>query len=178
MASYWQKLKDPRWQKRRLEILSSSEFRCEACLNGDETLHVHHLKYDKGKDPWEYDDNWLVVLCESCHEEWHEARDMLTAAVAGIPPAAIRQVAGYAFALSGMSPEFWRNGQQRLPADLDVAAGVYDAVRHWIPGVTPETDGFEYHIQKLIDAELQVGRGTIWQAYADFLAKKRELRRA
>lgn len=73
MATYSQKLKDPRWQKKRLEILSRDKFTCQACADSESTLHVHHLFYVRGVDPWDYEDFALVTLCESCHASEHLA---------------------------------------------------------------------------------------------------------
>lgn len=66
--SYSDKLKDPRWQKKRLEIFERDGFSCQHCSDTESTLHVHHMYYEKGKEPWEYDNNALLTLCESCHE--------------------------------------------------------------------------------------------------------------
>ena len=63
--SYSQKLRDPRWQKRRLEILNRDDFRCQVCGAEDQTLHVHHRRYQS--DPWESPDEDLETLCETCH---------------------------------------------------------------------------------------------------------------
>lgn len=68
---YIEKLKDPRWQKKRLEIMQRDDFRCRACENEDGTLNVHHVWYDKNKEPWESDDDDLVTLCDYCHKIWH-----------------------------------------------------------------------------------------------------------
>lgn len=65
---YAEKLKDPRWQKKRLEILQRDNWSCQRCYDGESTLHVHHRRYLGGKDPWEYDNNLLITLCENCHE--------------------------------------------------------------------------------------------------------------
>jgi len=35
-------------------------------------LHVHHLYYVKGRDPWEYPDFALVPLCDDCHAFQHD----------------------------------------------------------------------------------------------------------
>lgn len=67
--SYSEKLKDPRWQRRRLEILQRDEFTCNICGDGTKTLHVHHKWYESGKEPWEHPDNCLTTLCVVCHEE-------------------------------------------------------------------------------------------------------------
>lgn len=64
--NYLQKLKDPRWQKKRLEILNRDEFACRFCYDTKSTLHVHHLQYSG--EPWEAKSEHLITLCEDCHE--------------------------------------------------------------------------------------------------------------
>lgn len=59
---------DPRWQKIRLRILERDGFTCKACGNTDITLHVHHLRYKKGKKIWDVNDDDLETLCELCHK--------------------------------------------------------------------------------------------------------------
>lgn len=79
---YWQKLQDPRWQKRRLEILKRDDHTCQLCGATDTTLNVHHAHYIKGREPWEYEDDLLKTLCRGCHEKWHESQNRLLAATA------------------------------------------------------------------------------------------------
>ena len=69
-------LKDPRWQKKRLKILERDKWKCKICLDGESTLHVHHLAYNEG-DPWDAKDSELITLCEDCHE--HETINVKTA---------------------------------------------------------------------------------------------------
>lgn len=65
-----EKLKDPRWQRRRLEILNRDNFTCQKCGDIETSLHVHHRLYSKEfKEPWNYPDNLLVTLCEKCHQQ-------------------------------------------------------------------------------------------------------------
>jgi hypothetical protein len=66
--TYSEKLRDPRWQKKRLEIMQRDKFTCQLCCDDENTLNVHHHKYINGKDPWDYDNNDLITLCEECHE--------------------------------------------------------------------------------------------------------------
>lgn len=75
--TYSEKLRDPRWQKKRLEILSRDKFQCRCCGSESETLMVHHIQYTKGAEPWEYPNEFLYTLCESCHEEEHASRPAL-----------------------------------------------------------------------------------------------------
>lgn len=65
--NYAEKLKDPRWQKKRLEILNRDEWTCQGCFDTYSTLHVHHKRYIKGNDPWDCPDSILITLCEDCH---------------------------------------------------------------------------------------------------------------
>lgn len=75
--SYAEKLKDPRWQKLRLEILERDAFTCQNCDSTTTTLHVHHRRYLKGKDPWDIPVEYLVTLCEACHQEVAESEERI-----------------------------------------------------------------------------------------------------
>lgn len=75
--SYFEKMKDPRWQKKRLEVLEDRKWLCEICGDTESTLHVHHKQYFKGRDPWEYEIGQLSALCEKCHKELHVDEDEL-----------------------------------------------------------------------------------------------------
>jgi hypothetical protein len=66
--AYLAKLRDPRWQKKRLEILNRDGWMCQICGREDITLHVHHRRYIHGREPWDIDNDSLVTLCEECHE--------------------------------------------------------------------------------------------------------------
>lgn len=67
--TYSEKLRDPRWQRKRLEILNRDDFTCRDCGDKDHTLHIHHCLYGRGKEPWEAPADELRTLCEECHEE-------------------------------------------------------------------------------------------------------------
>lgn len=71
---YIEKFKDPRWQKKRLEILERDDWKCQDCGDKDETLHIHHRIYKNGIEPWEYDNRLLITLCESCHKSERKHR--------------------------------------------------------------------------------------------------------
>ena len=72
--TYSEKLRDPRWQKKRLQILERDAWTCQECYDTEATLHVHHRYYTKGAEPWEYDDAALQTLCEDCHQTEREFR--------------------------------------------------------------------------------------------------------
>lgn len=73
--TYSEKLKDPRWQKKRLEVFQRDEFTCQICGDTENMLMVHHRIYLPDCDPWEYPDHLLITLCENCHEA--ESRNRL-----------------------------------------------------------------------------------------------------
>jgi hypothetical protein len=80
-ADFFAKYKDPRWQKKRLEVMRQANFRCESCESKDKTLNVHHKSYKKNQSPWEYDEWELECLCEDCHSEKHKIKERLTDAL-------------------------------------------------------------------------------------------------
>lgn len=76
--SYSEKLKDPRWQRKRLEIMQRDGFKCRDCDNSQHTLHVHHCGYAKG-NPWETSGEMLLTLCDGCHQTRQSAEDEIKA---------------------------------------------------------------------------------------------------
>ena len=65
--TYAQKLKDPRWKVRRLEIIKAFNGKCAHC-DSTNRIEVHHINYRKDREPWEYRDSELMCLCRNCHE--------------------------------------------------------------------------------------------------------------
>lgn len=68
---YKEQLKSPKWQKRRLEIMSRDNFTCQMCGATDKQLHVHHIRYKPGRYIWDYKDDEIITLCEDCHNNEH-----------------------------------------------------------------------------------------------------------
>jgi hypothetical protein len=64
--NYFEKLKDPRWQKKRLKIFERDNWQCQSCGKKEETLVVHH-KFYTSKDPWDEPEENLATLCSFCH---------------------------------------------------------------------------------------------------------------
>ena len=71
---YFEKLKDPRWQKTRLKIFDRDTWKCRICDNSEETLHCHHLKYDYSVEPWDIATNSLLTVCNNCHKFIHDVK--------------------------------------------------------------------------------------------------------
>lgn len=67
MKTYAEKLRDPRWQRKRLEIMQRDNFTCTQCGDTTDTQNVHHWQYSK--EPWDAKNEDLTTVCRSCHEE-------------------------------------------------------------------------------------------------------------
>lgn len=79
--TYSEKLRDPRWQKKRLDIFNRDGWVCQSCdrncLDLRLTAHIHHILYLPDCEPWEYDDKYLATYCEFCHETEHLIGDQI-----------------------------------------------------------------------------------------------------
>lgn len=98
--SYWELLRDPRWQKMRLEIMQRDSFACKQCGDEKSTLNVHHTYYERDKMPWDYPPWSLHTLCEPCHETAEEDLATLRRAIGLLSLRQIEELTGYAYALS------------------------------------------------------------------------------
>ena len=67
--TYTDKLRDPRWQRKRLEIFQRDNFTCRNCKDEATLLTVHHLCYLPNVEPWDHPDILLLTLCDPCHED-------------------------------------------------------------------------------------------------------------
>ena len=95
MTTYSEKLRSPKWQKKRLEILNRDGWKCLFCGTEIENLQVHHILYKK-REPWDYPDYLYQTLCETCHQERQEltdkAVDAVRIAVAKVPSKRLIQI--------------------------------------------------------------------------------------
>lgn len=103
--SYWELLKHPKWQRKRLEIMERAKFACEACEGAETTLNVHHTYYEKGRKPWEYPNESLKCLCADCHAELHDTTSKLTRQLAHLAQHEIEVLYGYALGLQSHNLE-------------------------------------------------------------------------
>jgi 5-methylcytosine-specific restriction endonuclease McrA len=76
-GSYGALLFKPEWRSKRKEILFRDNHSCVICKSNS-NLQVHHRQYhftikeNQFKLPWQYPENLLVTLCESCHNKGHQ----------------------------------------------------------------------------------------------------------
>lgn len=87
---YMEKLRDPRWQKKKNGVLERDDYTCTWCgagLNDGRNLQVHHGFYSRDYDnPWEYPNESLFTLCESCHQQAEVIRAQVYQALGHLHP--------------------------------------------------------------------------------------------
>jgi hypothetical protein len=69
--NYYTQMQHPLWQKKRLEVMETHDFKCQTCGSEEDQLNVHHPVYKRGAMIWEYKTHELECLCEKCHKEAH-----------------------------------------------------------------------------------------------------------
>jgi hypothetical protein len=65
---YAEKLRNPKWQKKRLNIFNRDNWTCTICGDMETELQVHHTKYTVN-DPWDELDYNLITVCCLCHQQ-------------------------------------------------------------------------------------------------------------
>ena len=58
----------------RLQVFERDKWTCRTCDATDKTLHVHHVFYRPGREPWDYPLWAFLTLCAECHEGAHEGQ--------------------------------------------------------------------------------------------------------
>ena len=112
MSKWSSAFRDSRWQKLRLEVMERDTWTCQNCQASGEgvTLNVHHITYESGHAPWEYDPSDLITWCEKCHREIHQLQKKLLksivvsgACLEGGATCIIKKMIGYSDGLVGPS---------------------------------------------------------------------------
>lgn len=106
--TYSEQLRHPNWQRKRLEVMEAAAFSCESCGDTETTLNVHHRRYVKGRMAWEYERSELQCLCQPCHAQHHEHRELLERLLMngdGREPQAIGLLGGYCAAMLEIGEE-------------------------------------------------------------------------
>lgn len=84
--TYADKLKNPKWFEFRedffqwfRQVKKRHTAFCEACGDDVDRWHLHHKRYEDGKEPWEYEFEDMKMLCAGCHKEIHAVERMVRA---------------------------------------------------------------------------------------------------
>jgi hypothetical protein len=99
-AEWFEKFKDPRWQKKRLEIMERDGWKCVKCGDASNELQVNHRFYIKGKDQWDYDNRCLETLCRPCHEIVTDKQRELRNALSLLPSSGLDRAIGFVAGLA------------------------------------------------------------------------------
>jgi hypothetical protein len=70
--TYQEKLQTPEWRDFKFRIVEKRGCSCQECGGSVEAkgpLELHHITYLRGREPWEYPDSLLLLLCQECHYE-------------------------------------------------------------------------------------------------------------
>lgn len=146
MSEYWKKLKDPRWQKKRLEAMERDDWKCVMCGSSNDTLNVHHVLYKKGAEPWEYEAKALKTLCEKCHKHVETSISIFRVASANFTDAsALESVAA---TLLAVAKAFKDTG---FYDDEDPATEILRAAAHFVKFTNDQIDG---EVRKIPISEL------------------------
>lgn len=122
MSSYYELLRHPDWQRKRLEILKAADFTCTVCGSKEKTLSIHHSYYEKGLKPWEYPAESLHCLCDDCHKDAQDVMKQLHRQIGKIGLEGAQRLYGYAMAIESGDVPF-------VPLDvfsLEIADGLAD----------------------------------------------------
>jgi len=75
--SYVELLLTERWRNKRESIVERDRHQCRNCGN-TKNLEVHHRQYHIDiktgykREPWDYNNKYLVTLCNQCHDAGHK----------------------------------------------------------------------------------------------------------
>ena len=66
--TYKEFLQSDKWKETSLRLKKEAHWECEECGTKTQHLHCHHKTYKYG---WLPPDDWLMVVCDECHNELH-----------------------------------------------------------------------------------------------------------
>ena len=83
-GTYYEKLlHQPEWYNYREQVLKQHNYTCDWCGTHNQ-LQVHHKVYYKDPrtnyliNPWEYSEDKVMCLCDSCHKKYHQKYQVKT----------------------------------------------------------------------------------------------------
>ena len=68
-------LHTPYWDAVRSKKLYEAHFKCQLCGETGIKLNVHHNSYERHGYEAEYYKEDLIVLCDECHEKFHNKKE-------------------------------------------------------------------------------------------------------
>ena len=111
-----------------MEILNEAGFECECCGDTESQLQVHHGYYEKGKEPWEYEDDTLWCLCDKCHEKAHAFKNAIDVALAKYRPTSLLPFAVGLGIINGRDSSFYARLQDVMRQRPGIIERTVDAL--------------------------------------------------
>ena len=68
--TYAEQLQTQEWRELSDRIKRRDADSCQTCMSLT-NLQVHHKRYISGRKAWEYEDSYLITLCDTCHNKVH-----------------------------------------------------------------------------------------------------------
>jgi hypothetical protein len=74
LSPYPELLLTVEWDEKRRSVLSRDGHKCRkcSCSGAEYRLEVHHEHYILDRVPWNYPEELLVTMCQSCHQRLHD----------------------------------------------------------------------------------------------------------
>lgn len=124
--SYSEKYRDPRWQKKRLEVMELAHWKCQCCGTETKELHVHHPRYRKNKDIWDYSTIELRALCLDCHSTLTDAINDVRSCSAWLSKPALDNLRMVGFVLDNLPPPYLAHYLSIIRSIADYALKSYE----------------------------------------------------
>lgn len=103
-SSYKQKLQTDEWKSYRKEMRETKGDFCQCCkaaapsrgeISNLTRLELHHIFYDATREPWEYEADEVILLCQVCHNGLHKQLQIFRKFVFGkLTPQSMRVING------------------------------------------------------------------------------------
>lgn len=98
--------------------MERDDFACTICGDDQNTLNVHHCYYGKRKDPWDYDNEHLITLCQTCHLDVEKKREEILKTMNWeIPIETLHRIATIGFSMNRCLFDSLAGGLSRIGDD-------------------------------------------------------------
>lgn len=96
--TYSEKLMHPKWVALRRRLFSLYGEQCSWC-GATKRLQIHHKFYEWDREPWDYPEETLEILCVDCHAEQDQIRKAIVRTLGHVELGSMTRILGYIEAL-------------------------------------------------------------------------------
>ena len=88
----------------RHDIMDERGSHCEVCgEDGGHAVQLHHKRYRRDTEPWEYANDDLTLLCRECHEDIHDCETKWRNMIRSMPAFMVHEFTAVADTFEGMA---------------------------------------------------------------------------